>query len=168
MTLARQPVLLSFAATSLVLAVLLVYELSASPPEFNPPAVHLKPKAQRAGEVTPVTTPPPQAFAEIDARPMFSPDRKAVMTQTSEASLAPPDVTLVGVIVSGQDSLAMLRTPSSPLANAYRIGAAIAGWQVSEITPDRIVLTSGGARNEIRLDANKAPPKPPTVPGSSQ
>jgi hypothetical protein len=130
--------------------------------------MHLKPTAQRAEAVVPVITPAPEAFAEIDARPMFSPDRRAIASAPAgEASLTPPDVTLVGVIVSGRDSLAMLRTPSSPLANAYRVGAAISGWQVSEIAPNRIVLTSGAARSEIRLDANK-PPRPPAPPGGSQ
>lgn len=169
MTLARQPVLIGFAATSLALAGLLAYQLSAPLPEFDPPVMHLKPKAQRAGTVVPVTTPSPEAFADIDTRPMFSPDRRAIASIPSgDASLAPPDVILVGVIVSGRDSLAMLRTPSSPLANAYRVGAAISGWQLSEIAPDRVVLTSAAGRNEIRLDANKAPPRPPAAPGSSQ
>ncbi|MBV9992290.1 MAG: hypothetical protein JOZ72_13480 [Alphaproteobacteria bacterium] len=169
MTLSRQPVLIGFAAADLLLAGLLVYQLTASLPELDPPVMHLKPKVPRAEAVVPVTTPALEAFAEIDARPMFAPDRKAaVMAQPGAASLAPPDVTLVGVIVSGSDSLAMLRTPSSPLATAYRIGATVSGWQLSEIAPDRVVLTAGPARNEIRLDANKAPPRPPAAPGSSQ
>lgn len=169
MTLARQPVLIGFAATNLVLAALLIYQISAPLPDLAPPVMHLKPKAQRAEAVVPVTTPAPEAFAEIDARPMFSPDRKAIATaQTGEASLAPPDVILVGVIVSGRDSLAMLRTPSAPLATAYRVGASVSGWQLSEIAPDRVVLTAGAVRSEIRLDANKAPPRPPAAPGSSQ
>ena len=169
MTFARQPVLIGFAATNLVLAALLAYQLMAPLPDIDPPFIHLKPRTQRAEAVTPVTTPPPEAFAEIDTRPMFSPDRKAIVAaQAGAASLAPPEVTLVGVIVSGRDSLAMLRTPSSPLANAYRVGAAISGWQVSEIAPDRVVLTSAAGRSEIRLDANKAPPRPGVAPGSSQ
>ncbi len=170
MTLPRNPLLIGLMALSLLLAGLFVYEITAPLPESDPPVVHLKPKAQRAAAAMAVTTPSQEAFAEIEMRPMFLPSRKPVATaaEASAAALTPPDIALVGVIVSGQDSLAMLRTPSAPLASAYRVGADISGWKLSEITTERVVLTAGGQRSEIRLDANKPPPAPPRPPGSSQ
>jgi len=119
----------------------------------------------------PVSTPPPETFAEIGTRPLFSPGRRgtAAPAATGATTLQPPDVTLVGIMIDSQDRIAMLRTPSSPLATAFHIGATVSGWQLSEIAPDRIVLSAGPARDEIRLDANKAPVKPPMPPsGNSQ
>jgi len=112
-----------------------------------------------------------ETFAEIGTRPLFSPGRRgtAAPAATGATTLQPPDVTLVGIMIDSQDRIAMLRTPSSPLATAFHIGATVSGWQLSEIAPDRIVLSAGPARDEIRLDANKAPVKPPMPPsGNSQ
>jgi hypothetical protein len=165
MRLERQTVLYGFSGVGVLLAAALIYQVAAPLPDFDPPQVQLKTRTQQIAAVVPVSTPPPEAFAEIDARPMFSPARKGIATAaTGEATTQPPDVTLVGIIVDAQDRMAMLRTPGSPLANAFRVGATISGWQLSEIAPDRIVLSAGAARDEIRLDANKAPPKPASAP----
>ena len=165
MKLERQTVLYGFSGAGALLAVALIYQLAAPLPDFDPPLVRLKMKTQQIAAVVPVSTPAPEAFAEIDARPMFSPTRKSVAAAaTGGAALQPPDVTLVGIIVDAKDRLAMLRTPAAPYANAFHVGATISGWQLSEIAPDRIVLSAGGARDEIRLDANKAPPKPAAPP----
>ena len=165
MKLERQTVLYGFSGAGALLAAALIYQAAAPLPDFDPPLVQLKTKTQQIAAVVPVSTPPPEAFAEIDARPMFSPARKSVATAaTGGAVLQPPDVALVGIIVDSRDRLAMLRTPGSPLATAFHVGATISGWQLSEIAPDRVVLSAGAARDEIRLDANKAPPKPPPPP----
>jgi len=169
MTLGRRPLLIVLAAANLLLAGALVYELSAPLPEPEPPVMRLRPKAQPAAVVAAVTTPAPEAFADIDLRPPFSANRKPVAASEAGAAQAlPPELTLVGVIVGGTDSLAMLRTPAAPLADAYRVGATISGWRLTEIAPDHIVLNAGGVRSEIRLDANKPKPPPPAAPGSSQ
>lgn len=170
MTRARQGTQFGLAGASVLLAALLVYEISAPLPEFDPPAFRLRPRAQRAAGIVAVTTPPPDAFAAIDARPPFSPSRRPIAVPgTGGASLAPPELSLVGVILDKEESLALLKTPTSPLATAYRVGAMISGWQLSEISPDRIVLSAGAARSEIRLDSNKTTPRPPTpVPLNSQ
>jgi hypothetical protein len=165
MTLERQTVLYGFSGAGALLAVALIYQVAAPLPDFDPPQVQLKTRTQQIAAVVPVSTPPPEAFAEIGARPMFSPARKSIAAAaTGETAAQPPEVTLVGIIVDAQDRMAMLRTPGSPLASAFRVGATISGWQLSEIAPDRIVLSAGGARDEIRLDANKAPPKQAAPP----
>ena len=144
MTRARQRTQFGLAAASVLLVALLIYEISAPLPEFNPPAFRLRPRGQRMAGIVTVTTPPPEAFAAIDARPPFSPSRRPVAAPgAGEASLAPPEVSLVGVILDKEDRLALLKTPTSPLATAYHVGATISGWQVSEISPDRIVLSAG-------------------------
>jgi hypothetical protein len=152
-----------------VLAALLIYEVAAPLPALEIPAAQARPRTRTASAVAAVVVPPPGAFAEIDARPPFNSTRKGIAaTVGGDASSAPPDVVLVGIIASGGDQLALVKTPSSPLATAFRTGATISGWQVTEIHPDRIVLSSGPARSEIRLEANRAPPPKPTAPVNSQ
>ncbi len=168
MTRARRSLQYVLAASCALLALLLAYELSAPLPDFAPPSYRLKPRAQPLPHAAAVATPPPEAFAEIATRPLFDPSRKgALPAAAGDAPLGPPDVTLVGVILDGGDSLALLRTAAAPLATAYRVGATVSGWQVTEISPDRVVLGAGPARSEIRLEANKAPPRPPAAPPSN-
>jgi hypothetical protein len=172
MTLERRTVLYGFSGASALLALALVYQIAAPLPDIDPPIVQMKAHAQQIADVVPVSTPPPETFAEIATRPMFSPARRGAAAPASGATtLAPPEVTLVGIMIDSRDRIAMLRTPSSPLATAFHLGATVSGWQLSEIAPDRIVLSAGPARDEIRLDANKAPAKPPAPaapPGNSQ
>lgn len=170
MKLERQSLLYAFSGISVLLAGFLIYQIAAPLPDLDPPAVGLKPRAQRISSVLPVSTPSIEAFAEIDARPMFLPGRKLGAAGASgDAALQPPDVKLVGIIVDNQDRLALVKSDGSPLATAYRVGAVISGWQVTEIGPDRIVLGSGPTRAEIKLDANRAPPRSPTPgPANSQ
>ena len=117
-------------------------------PDLDPPQVQIKAKTQQIAAVVPVSTPAPELFAEIDARPMFSPGRKGVAAAaTGAATLQPPDVTLVGIIVDSQDRLATWRTPASPLATAYRVGATISGLATQR---DR----AGPYRRPERLDGS--------------
>ena len=51
-------------------------------------------------------------------------------------------------MIDSHDRIAMLRTPGSPLANAFHLGATVSGWQLSEIAPDRIVIRDAGG-NEL-------------------
>ena len=104
--------------------------------------------------------PPPQsAFDAINERPIFSPERKPFAPDTvagPSAAATPPSVALVGVILDGTTGMALIRSAASPLETAFSVGQTIEGWAVSEIDADKIVLTSGGARDEIKLEANKA------------
>ena len=160
MSVPRQTVLTAFMGTGVLLAALQVYQIAAPLPDPDVPVVTLKPRTTEIAAAAPVITPPAGVFGEIGARPMFSPARRAAVTGEAAQALSPPDVTLVGIIFDKDTRLALLKSPSLPFATSYGVGAAILGWQVSEIAADRVVLTSGPARHELRLDANRAPPKP--------
>jgi len=141
-----------------MLAALLVYQLAAPLPDLEVPQVRLQPKAGPALAGLAVTPPAAEQFAETDARPMFRQDRKGAPATIGDA--APPDIALVGIIADGTDRLALVKTGTSPLASAYRVGASISGWRIVEIAPDRIVLASGPVRSEIRLSTAQTAPKP--------
>jgi hypothetical protein len=112
------------------------------------------------------TPPPSNAFDAVNDRPIFSPARKPFMSVAAvgpSATATPPAVTLIGVILDGKTSMALIKSAASPLETAFNVGQTIEGWLVSEIDADKIVLSSGGARDEIKLEANKAPKGPNTT-----
>jgi hypothetical protein len=157
MILTRKTVQFGFAAASAMLTVALAYLIVVPLPELDPPSFQLKPKARPISGAVAVVTPPAEAFIEIATRPPFLPSRKGlVATASGDVPAAPPDVALVGIILDKDSSLALLKTAAVPLATAYRVGGSISGWQVTEISPDRVILSAGAARTELRLSDNKA------------
>jgi type II secretory pathway component PulC len=117
----------------------------------------------------PAFNPPPQArFAEIAARPVFSPLRKP-FPQTDLANVqntAPPQVKLIGVIISAQKSLAILKGANSGAASSVAVGQVFEGWQVSRIDPGQVVFHSAQGDYAIplhppRTGAARAPAKSP-------
>src|SRR6185437_9235561 len=74
-----------------------------------------------------IPPPPANTFARINERPIFSPTRKPVTPtpKASEAPASPPDATLIGVIIDGQNRLALVRTSTSPLEVSLGVGASL-------------------------------------------
>jgi hypothetical protein len=154
----RHAVFRGLAALCAVLAAVLLYLIVAPLPDVGIPQVPLERRRPVVLEATSISTPPPQAFADIGDRPMFSPDRKAIVEpNASAAGGTPPNIALVGVIMDPRERMALIRTPGSPLAEAFRLGADVSGWTVTEIAGDHIVLSFGASRDEIRLEDNHAP-----------
>jgi hypothetical protein len=153
----RQIAQIALAGLCASLVTLLVY-ISVTPlPEFVAPTVQLPLRQHLTIHEASYAIPPPDMFAEIDARPMFRPSRQPIAEPAeAQANLKPPDVTLVGIILDPWEKIALLRIQASPLAVAFRLGATIAGWQLSEIAADKIVLSNGTSNDEIRLDAHQA------------
>jgi len=165
MTLRRQNLVLGLSALCALLAALLVYLIAAPLPDLEIPQVPLEQQRAAARQTASMATPPPQAFADINARPMFSPDRKAIAEPgASMTSGSPPNIALVGVIMDPKDRMALIRTGASPLAGAFRLGADISGWRLTEIAADHIVLSQGASRDELRLEDNHAPKTAPVAP----
>jgi len=103
-----------------------------------------------------VPSPPANTFGRINERPIFNPTRKPVTPtpKAGEAPARPPDATLIGVIIDGQNRLALVRTSASPLEVSVTVGASLGPWTVTTIEPDHISLRAGTNETEIRLNAN--------------
>ena len=156
--LARRTLLSGMSGLCAVLAATLLYLILAPLPDLEIPQVPLERKPRSMPEAMSIAMPSPETFADINARPMFSPDRKAIVEPNASATAGtPPNIALVGVIVDPRDRMALIRTPASPLAGAFRLGADISGWRVTEIAADHIVLSLGTSRDEIRLEDNHSP-----------
>lgn len=165
MTLTRENLVLGLSALCTLLAGTLLYLIVAPLPDLEIPQAPMERRHAALRQTMPIATPPPEAFADINARPMFSPDRKAIVEPgTTAASGSPPNIALVGVIMDPKDRMALIRTGASPLAGAFRLGADISGWRLTEIAVDHIVLVQGGLRDELRLEDNHAPKTAPLAP----
>lgn len=104
----------------------------------------------------PQFTPPPiQSFAVIDERPIFLAARKPPEDPDApqEQAMAPPPISfsLIGVLVSGSERLAIVKPSAGQEAVSLPAGAALDAWTVAEISSDWIRLESGKFEAELRL-----------------
>jgi hypothetical protein len=169
------PAQIALLSLCFLMAALTVYELSVPPAEFVLPIVHLEPRLASASPPPGFIAPPPDNFSAINDRPVFIPSRKplalpADKTTTAATTSAPPlpSLAVVGVILDGQNSLAMVKLAGAPFAQAMAVGASIGGWQITSVGPDKIVLHAGPFEQEVRLDAKPPGQAPVAPPGTAQ
>jgi hypothetical protein len=142
-----------------LLAITLAWLWLAPLPEYPAPEIHLR--SEQADSVAPALYSPPsaEAFAEVDDRSVFNPQRTRVVASQSQGAVnttsLPTDLSLIGVILDADTKLALFRTQSAPLAVSVPMGGTIEGWQVARIEPDRVVMHAGGADQEMKLVAGK-------------
>ncbi len=140
-----------------LLALALIYEVAAPAPEFSVPMVNAPQRAAAAPAFTPYAPPPATAFDAINSRALFDPRRQPIKSVNGpETSAPPPQITLLGVILSPDRRLAIVKSQSSPLALSIGVGETIEGWQVTAIEADRLVLHSGSSDDVIKLDKGGA------------
>ncbi len=123
------------------------------------------PRPDRAFHPAPIAfqdAPAAMSSASLDAienRPIFSPARAPVKSKADASAAAaafPTDVSLIGVIIDGQQKLALIKNTGAAFAGSVTEGVAIEGWTVAEIDADRIVLQSGAQKQAILLSSNRA------------
>jgi hypothetical protein len=138
------------------------YAVFAPQSAYSVPTVPARVIPDLPAAPAPFLAPPESAFAIVAEKPLFDQQRKKYVpppVADKAAPPPPPNLSLVGVIIDSDKRLAMVKSSEGALASSVAVGAQIAGWQVAEIEPDRIVLKAGTAQEEVRLDANKAPPQ---------
>lgn len=93
--------------------------------------------------------PPLGDYAEILERPVFTPTRRPA--PASHAAATPlSSFTLVGIVASGDSRHALIEYGQPTRRERVSEGAAIGGWLVEAILPDRVVLSAGGAREDLK------------------
>jgi hypothetical protein len=171
------PAQIAMIALCLLMTALFVYQLEAAPAAFALPVVHLQPKALAVTEPPAFLPPPQSAFDAVNDRPLFLPSRKAIAVPAGKtvgaAPTGPPPLpalALVGVILDGQNSLAMVKQAGAPLVQAMAVGAVLGDWHIASIAPDAITLQAGTFTQNVRMDAKAgtAPTPPPPAPGTPQ
>jgi hypothetical protein len=156
------------AVSAALLALVFLYEALVPMGVPDTPAIALPPIAVSHLFVADTAQPPSVVYAAITEKPLFLPTRTrpslVVAKPETAAPPPPPNVYLVGVIADSAGSLALVRSPDSPLETSLRAGQTIGGWQITQILPDRMILTSGAVQDEVRLDAPHPMDAPPSKP----
>jgi len=88
-------------------------------------------------------------LADLTERPPFAASRRAPGAAGQDESLVLGRYRLAGVIVAPTRRSVILSAASGPLTVSE--GEVVDGWTVEEITPERVILVSGGRRQEISV-----------------
>ncbi|MGF1631835.1 MAG: hypothetical protein ACFCUT_20350 [Kiloniellaceae bacterium] len=107
--------------------------------------------------------PPRNTFAQLATRPPFSPSRRpprakpapvpVVQKQEQEAPrpVDEPQVTLVGIVINADKSIAMVRKTGVVELLRLGKGETLDGWLVEGVLPNRLVLSHGEKLLELEL-----------------
>jgi hypothetical protein len=111
------------------------------------------------------------SFQIISGKDLFRPSRSAVpsirtVTETSGGKDHPK---LFATIIQDDNSLALLEDPGTKKRKMYRVNDTIAGFLVSEIMQDKVVLMSGNEKIVVKLREDKGvkPLRPKTIQRNS-
>lgn len=101
------------------------------------------------------------AVAVIVERPVFSQTRRPSMAPVAGVPATAMDVTLSGVVISGNERSALVRRGNDGVVQRLKVGEEVAGWTLVEIALDRIVVRRDTLEADVFLDYTApAPPAP--------
>ncbi|MGH6680751.1 MAG: hypothetical protein ACREDL_17895, partial [Bradyrhizobium sp.] len=110
--------------------------------------------------------PPPRLatlYPAIGEHPLFSPTRQPYVPPKAPAPAAVAehsalrDYQLLGTVVEGVTSVAILKPPGSRETIRAIPGQTIAGWKLREITPDALEFENGAARLALHFPRPRWP-----------
>ena len=165
---------LALPGSLLALAALLVaatgYELLAplGPVTVEPPRA---PVLRAATPVAQVAPPSIDLFADIDARPLFSPQRAPLPDRLAgSASGSPSDLVLIGVMIGGEKPIALFKSAGASTTTTATVGDMVGGWRVVDIAPTRVGLRGASGLIEIPLASpgSQTPSAPLPAPTSEE
>ena len=106
------------------------------------------------------TMPAAETFSGILERPLFSPTRRppAEGTVTIESSESELDVTLVGVIISAGEQIAIIKPKDGARFARLSLGDSFQGWILESIEPNRVTFRRGEIEELIEIDYEEPPP----------
>jgi hypothetical protein len=124
--------------------------------------------ASRGALDSPLSFARAEEFDVISERTLFAPSRRppvaapppAPVIQEVEAVVElepapdPSDVTLLGIVVSNDDKVALLQLNKTSETLRLRSGESLAGWTVAEIGDRNIQIEQRGSRFELELFKN--------------
>jgi hypothetical protein len=99
--------------------------------------------------------PPLDEFGHVLERPVFAstrrpPERSAVAPAQSASFV------LVGIVISSSNRQAFIEHGEPLLLHRVAEGQVLAGWRIESILPDRVVVSQGAVRQEVK-PKDKAP-----------
>lgn len=143
------------------LAWFLYRELQAAPPQ-EPGSLgdsQLMPLPSLPAEMS-FAMPPAKAFSESVERPIFSPTRQPPPKGTNMIESPKPelDVTLVGVTISAEERIAILKPKTGPQFVHLSEGDRFQDWILKTIEPDRVTFRWGEVEEHLELTYQEQPP----------
>ena len=158
----RRSQLFWLTGVSLVLACVIYAEIRA------PAVVEASPLQAKAAESLPApkapswpAIPTKSKFAEIIDRPLFSSSRRAQSAETSVAATQSMGFSLLGIVISTDAPVALLKPDTGGAPLSARQGDEISGWRVARIEPDRVVILHDTVERELYMDFAAPAPQPP-------
>lgn len=160
-------------ACCLALAALVYLELDRAPIEIRSlpaSAATRAPSDAAAGSVV-IGELARDAFTEVSARTVFNPSRRLVAPKPVVMAPPPPSPTvpqqppfaaptLLGVLVSDDKRIAVLRASGSAEALRLAEGEGAQGWIVKTIRADKVTLQVGPSEHDVPLVYERAPTAP--------
>ncbi len=104
------------------------------------------------------------AYDIIAQKDLFRPSRTASNAESVPASVSAGDAPkLFGTIIKNDIKMAILEDPSSKTTKIYNVNDSVAGFRVSEILQDKVVLMRGNEKIEVKLREEKGITAPRAV-----
>ncbi|HUB90642.1 MAG TPA: hypothetical protein VMA74_13035 [Dyella sp.] len=164
----------AFGIVTAVLGIVLVSLLfgagrgvSWDPPRPVPPL-----PAARA--VTLPTPPPLSSYAQTWEHPLFSADRKPIVTQGGSEGVSLGDLQLTGIILTSKLHMALLGPVNGKGDDdkqvSVREGATLpdSNWKLIQVLPRSAIFTSPSGRTELKLPAGAPIDQPAAAPNTPQ
>jgi type II secretory pathway component PulC len=97
------------------------------------------------------------AFNVISQKDLFRPSRTPSESKAGgTAKTLPKDQPkLFGTIILDNNKTAILEDPGTKTTKSYRINDSVAGYVISDIQEDKVILLMGGEKIEVKLRENK-------------
>jgi type II secretory pathway component PulC len=122
--------------------------------KFAPPSPAKSAEKEDRKTVEP-QPPSPADYTVIAEQNLFNPERKIPEAKAEAAPLPKPDFVLYGTLISSDVSLAYLEDLKAPAnvkrQRAMRKGEVMSGFTLKEIEPDKVLMTRGEEKLEVRI-----------------
>ena len=103
---------------------------------------------------------PMEDFSAILERPLFSPNRRPPAEGVAAVVAREPElqVTLVGVIISSEEQIAIVKLKDGNRFARLSLGDSFQGWILDSIEPSRITFRRGDVEEHVELTYDLPPP----------
>jgi general secretion pathway protein N len=105
--------------------------------------------------------PPIETYAAITERPLFTRSRRPPSEEAPIPVAATLDLELTGVIISGEERIALLRDTETGVLMRLSVGDQVQGWFLTGIETEQVELQSDGRSVTIVLDYDREREPPP-------
>ncbi len=141
----------------LVLGYRLTGEHGLAAPDTAFPVADGPSQAVSVATAAPYAIPPLAELSETVGRPLFSPTRRPPEPETTLPEETPVqatsgELTLVGVVIAGENRIALVRQRNDSKLLRVVTAQIIAGWSVEEILPTSAILRRGDVRETLVLE----------------